>query len=96
MSSTIPLDLAEARAEIDTIDRGIIALLARRQRIVEQVVAIKQREKLPARIPERVDEVIDNAAALATAAGMSPALARTVWRAMVEWFIRHEDGQLQD
>jgi hypothetical protein len=30
----------------------------------------------------------------ATDVGMNPELARTVWTAMVEWFVQHEEREL--
>ena len=86
--------LGEARAQIDALDVELIALLAARTRIVEQVVHIKQREGLAARLPDRVDEVIDNAVRLAKAAGVAPELVEGLWREMVEHFIALEERDL--
>lgn len=94
MTTTIPADLKTARADIDRIDAQLVALLAERQKVVERVIAIKTREGIPALIPERVDVVIENAATLAKAAGMSPDLARHVWRSMVDWFVAYEKGRM--
>lgn len=94
MNTRIPADLAAARLEIDAIDRQLVEVLARRQNVVERVISIKKRDSIPALIPERVDVVIENAAKQASAAGLSPDLARKVWKEMVEWFVDYENGQL--
>jgi isochorismate pyruvate lyase len=92
MSNLNPLN--ELRHEIDALDRALIDLLAQRQKLVERVLVVKKAEHLPGRIPARVNTVIDNACQRATEIGMNPDLARTVWSAMVEWFVRHEERQL--
>jgi isochorismate pyruvate lyase len=87
--------LSHLRQEIDEIDLEMMALLAKRQAVVEQVLVIKKQENLPARIQSRIDEVIENAASRAGTSGVNPELARTVWSAMVEWFVRHEEDELK-
>ena len=50
--------LADLRAVIDRIDRDIVALLAERVQCLDEVIAVKTRDGLPAAIPERVEEVV--------------------------------------
>ncbi|MFX8708183.1 chorismate mutase, partial [Acinetobacter baumannii] len=40
--------LADLRAVIDRIDRDLVALLAERVRCLDQVIAVKARDNLPA------------------------------------------------
>lgn len=87
-------ELATLRRAIDEIDSQLLALLAQRQRKVAEVIAVKSRTGIPARVPERVAEVINGVVAQAPQAGVDPALARTVWTAMVDWFIAHEEAAL--
>jgi isochorismate pyruvate lyase len=94
LSMTNMNPLNELRHEIDALDRALIDLLAQRQKLVERVLVVKKAEHLPGRIPARVNTVIDNACQRATEIGMNPDLARTVWSAMVEWFVQHEERQL--
>ena len=97
MSSLKPSECTEmpqVRAEIDRIDGELVEVLARRQKLVEQVVAVKERDRLPAFIPARIDEVLSNVTRQAEAAGLSPDLARTLWTAMINWFVRMEEEQL--
>jgi isochorismate pyruvate lyase len=86
--------IADLRQEIDVVDEKLIKLLAERQRLVEAIIAVKQREGLPARIPARVDYVIDRARVLARAHHLDPALAESIWTEMVEWFVAHEERTL--
>jgi isochorismate pyruvate lyase len=86
-----PASLHDLRLKIDTLDAELVKLLHARHTLVEQVVVVKRENILPGRIPSRVDEVINNAAQRAQAMGCDPDLARTVWTAMVEWFVRHEE-----
>jgi len=68
--------LIELRADIDAIDRDIIALLAKRFAVVHRVAVVKKREGLPAVLPERIAVVKRQARALAENAGLSPDLRR--------------------
>lgn len=92
MKNTAPL--TDLRKQIDSLDRALIELLAQREKLVEQVLQVKKIENLPGRIPTRVELVINNACERAAEIGMNTDLARTVWTAMVEWFVRHEEKQL--
>lgn len=94
MSDKIPDDLKVARNEIDRIDAQLVRLLGERQNVVERVIDIKKRNNLPAYIPDRVDVVIENAARQASEVGLSPDLARRLWRTMVEWFVDYENEKL--
>jgi isochorismate pyruvate lyase len=88
--------MAEVRAEIDRLDRVLVALLARRAGYIDRAVAVKRAQGLPARIEARVDEVIGNARARAAADGLDPALAEDLWRRIVEWSIAREERALAD
>jgi isochorismate pyruvate lyase len=87
--------IASLRREIDRIDEQLVKLLAERQAVVERIVALKKREKIPARVPERVDRVLDHVRALAVNYRLDPALAEAMWTEMIEWFIAFEDRQLE-
>lgn len=95
MTKQHPAELTKARIEIDAIDREMVLLLARRQLVVQQVIAIKKRHGLPGLIPERVDEVINNVVRLAMQSGASPVLVRKLWTLMVDWFVQLEERELQ-
>jgi isochorismate pyruvate lyase len=84
----------ELRAEIDRIDRELVALLVRRAACIDRAVALKRAAGLPARIPERVDEVLGNARAAAAAGGLDRGLVAALWREIVEWSIAREERGL--
>ena len=86
--------MEELRVEIDALDAELIRLLAARTRYVARAAEIKQGVGLPARIPARVEEVVAKVAARAAAAGVDPALAEGLWRAMIEHFIAQEERVL--
>lgn len=83
------------RQQIDRIDEELVKLLARRQRCVEQAIAVKKRDGIPARVPERISEVIDNARTHARTHHADPALIETLWTEMVEWFVAYEEHSLK-
>ena len=86
--------LTDLRRDIDSLDQALVDLLSRREKLVGEVLIYKKANNLPGRIPARVNAVIDNAERRASDVGMNPDLARTVWTAMVEWFVRHEEKEL--
>lgn len=83
------------RREIDRIDEQLVKLLAERQRCVEQAIAVKKREGIPARLPGRIGQVIANAKTLARVHNADPALVETIWTEMVEWFVAYEEHSLK-
>jgi chorismate mutase len=52
--------LAGCRAEIDEIDRELIAMMNRRTRVVEEIGRLKQDLKLAIYEPRREDQVFEN------------------------------------
>lgn len=86
--------LAPLRAEIDAIDRELVALLARRLGVVEKVIAVKRAEGIAALLPERIEDVVARVRAEAQAHGTPPDLAETLWRAMIEWVVAYEEERL--
>lgn len=94
MTDQTPPDLVQLRQDIDRVDSELVALLARRQKLVERVVLVKKREGIPALIPSRIDEVLGQVSSQAEAAGLSPELARLLWQTMINWFVGMEERQL--
>jgi len=95
MNKTQSLSLEALRERIDAIDNELLAVLGKRQALVAQVIAVKERDMLPARIPDRVAEVVDRVMQEAPEHGASPDLAKAVWTAMIEWFIAFEEKALR-
>src|SRR6056297_3271605 len=86
--------MATLRAQIDSIDVELIALLVTRSRYIDRAVDLKKRENLPARTTDRVAEVLDKVRAAATEKGLDPALAATLWSELIEWSIQREIKEL--
>ena len=86
----LPQTLTEVRQAIDGLDAELIALLAKRQALVEQAGRLKPRGDAQAgAAPDRVAQVIA-ARREQAAAGLSPDVAAAVWQAMIAAFIRLE------
>lgn len=88
-------ELAAFRVEIDRIDSAIVKLIAERMRVVDEVIAVKAKEGLPAFIPERVEEVAERVRAEASRLGAPPDLAERVWRHMMDWVIAYEERRMR-
>ncbi|MFE3002613.1 chorismate mutase [Nocardia sp. NPDC059246] len=81
-----PRSLAEVRTRIDVLDGDLIRLLAERQELVRAAATFKADEQA-VRAPDRVERVVALARERADAAGLAPAVAEAVWRAMIGAFI---------
>ncbi len=81
--------LEEVRANIDRLDRQIVALLAERGGYVKQAARFKKTEG-DVRAPRRVAEVIANAVCLAREFSANPVVVEQVYRTMVSAFIQME------
>ncbi|MFD1147139.1 chorismate mutase [Saccharothrix hoggarensis] len=84
-----PASLAEVRARIDSIDSELVRLLAQRQGLVRAAAAFKVDDQA-VRAPDRVARVIASVRERALEAGLEPAVAEAVWRAMIGAFIEVE------
>jgi isochorismate pyruvate lyase len=84
-----PQSLADVRSRIDDLDTQLITLLARRQELVEAAAGFK-RDEHAVRAPDRVEQVVTAVRAKATTAGLDPAVAEAVWRAMIAAFVNLE------
>ncbi|KEZ74712.1 chorismate mutase [Pseudomonas syringae] len=81
--------IEEVRAHIDTIDRDVVALLAKRGKLVNQAAAFKKTTD-DVRAPNRVEQVIAKVRAVANETGASPEVVEQVYRAMIAAFINEE------
>ncbi|MBC6463771.1 chorismate mutase [Actinomadura sp. HBU206391] len=84
-----PLSLEDVRARIDDIDADLVRLLADRQSLVRAAAEFKTDEQA-VRAPARVAQVIAKARERAATAGLDPAVAESVWQAMIDAFIELE------
>jgi len=81
--------LEEVRANIDRIDRQIVALLAGRGAYVQQAARFKKTTE-DVRAPQRVEQVVAKVTALAGELGANPSVTERVYRAMISAFIEAE------
>jgi isochorismate pyruvate lyase len=88
-ASPAPTSLAEVRARIDVIDSELVRLLAQRQGLVRAAASFKA-DAQAVRAPDRVARVVESVRDRARDAGLEPAVAEAVWRAMIGAFIELE------
>ena len=87
----LPQPLDEVREAIDGLDKELIELLARRQKLVRQAGRLKPKNDVQAvSAPERVAQVIASRRTYAEKVGLSPEVAEAVWRSMIDAFIKLE------
>ncbi|MGW3789439.1 chorismate mutase [Micromonospora chokoriensis] len=82
-----PIRIAELRGVIDHLDQRIIALLAERTRVVQELTAHKT-DEATVRSPDRVRQVLDRVSDLAVGNGMPPEVAVGTYRALIEELTR--------
>ena len=78
-----------AREKIDAIDDALIELIATRQFYVDQAVRFKYTVQ-DVQAPQRVDEVILKVRTKAIERGLDPDLIESIYREMIQHFIRRE------
>jgi isochorismate pyruvate lyase len=83
------LDMTDLRAEIDRLDRSLVALLSERQGYIERAAEIKGRRS-EIRDEARIADVLAKITAAAQEAGLSVDIARAVWRTLMEHSIALE------
>jgi chorismate mutase/prephenate dehydratase len=87
-------DLSEIRNELDTVDRDLVALLARRFTLVEAVGAAKGTTDTPIRDLDRERAVLSKVAAYAAEQGVSPDLVRRVFREVIGHAVDRQVAEL--
>ncbi|MEO5620256.1 MAG: chorismate mutase [Cypionkella sp.] len=86
--------MTDIRAEIDRLDRDLMALFAERASYVDRAAEIKSGVALPARITARVEEVVANVRGHASAQGLPADQFEKIWRDLIEWSIAREEVHL--
>ena len=75
--------LDHLRAQIDSIDKQLVELLAQRGRVVQQVIQVKQQHDLPTFHPAREENLISARRAQATQAGLDPDYVEDLFRTVM-------------
>lgn len=81
--------MAEVRAEIDALDRDIVALLADRLHYIDEAARIKK-DRAAVRDEARIADVLIKVEAEAQRLGADPRVVASAYRALVEASIMHE------
>lgn len=94
MSEPTPPELAEIRRQIDEVDVELVDLLARRQRLVGQVVTFKRTHHLGVVDRHREDEMLVAIGETAKERGLDPRVAQQVLRTIIDGFTLLEVEEL--
>ncbi len=89
MNREVKKSMKEVRSEIDQIDKGLVSLLAKRQKCIENAALIKKERNLIID-KDRIEEVISNIKKLSSSSGLSEAISEPLWRKLIELSIEHE------
>ena len=81
----------DVRAEIDRIDRALLALFAERHRYVTRMAEIKT-DPHEANDPKRTEAVIQKQRGRAEELGLDEDQAELIWRTLITWNINYEKG----
>ena len=81
--------MTEVRAEIDALDRRVVALIAERLHYIDEAARLKPRRD-QVRDEARIADVLAKVSAEARRLGCDPAVVTTAFRALVEASIAHE------
>ncbi|WP_372761705.1 bifunctional chorismate mutase/prephenate dehydrogenase [Pseudoalteromonas sp.] len=87
-------DLAQLRQGIDECDAQLVALLARRNRLTQQVGAIKQQTGAPLHAPQREAELLAARRQEAINQGVNPELVEDILRRMMREAYQNQQAKL--
>ncbi|MBV8755630.1 MAG: chorismate mutase [Deltaproteobacteria bacterium] len=90
------LDLSALRDRIDAVDRQIIALLAERLRIVEEVATAKLEAASPFRDREREERLLLRLREHATGAGLDPHQVERLYRVVMDMSVAHQEAAVRN
>ena len=89
-------DLAQLRDRIEAVDRKIIALVAERLKIVEDVVAAKLSAASPFRDREREDLLLQRLRRLAIDAALDPHQIERLYRVVMDMSVAHQEATVRN
>ncbi len=82
---------ADVRAQIDRLDRELIALFAERHAYVTRMADLKQ-DPHEAFDPERIERVIAQVRERAAQVALDEDQAELIWRTLIDWNVNYEKG----
>jgi chorismate mutase / prephenate dehydrogenase len=83
MEKDVKSALEQLRDEIDEIDRQIVSLLNKRQRVVEQVVGLKNTHNIPVYHPAREEYLISSRRNQSSEIGLNPDFVEEIFRSII-------------
>jgi chorismate mutase/prephenate dehydratase len=89
-------DLVTLRDRIEVVDRQIIALIAERLKIVEDVAEAKLASASPFRDREREEALITRLRAMAVAAAVDPHQIERMYRVVMDMSVAHQEQAVRD
>ena len=88
------LDLDDIRARLDAVDRGLVAVLAERSRLITEVIHYKRARGMPVVDRAREDAMLDAVEDTARSQDLDPRIARQVLRSVIDAFTLLEVEEL--
>lgn len=82
-------EMQEIRAQIDALDKRLVALLAERQKLIAAAGEVKP-SRDTVRDEARIEEVVQLVLAEAENSGLAREIAEPVWRQLIESSIAYE------
>ncbi|MGB0820810.1 MAG: chorismate mutase [Parvibaculales bacterium] len=82
-------EMQEIRAQIDALDKRLVALLAERQKLIAAAGEVKP-SRDTVRDEARIEEVVQLVLAEAEKSGLAREIAEPVWRQLIESSIAYE------
>lgn len=84
-------EMQDIRAQIDALDKRLVALLAERQKLIAAAGKVKP-SRDTVRDEARIEEVVRLVLAEAKKSGLAREIAEPVWRQLIESSIAYEYG----
>jgi len=89
-------DLTALRDRIEAVDRNLIALVAERLKIVEDVAAAKLAAASPFRDRQREDLLLQRLRGLALEAGVDPHQIERMYRVIMDMSVAHQEATVRN
>jgi chorismate mutase/prephenate dehydratase len=90
------MDLSHLRDRIDAVDRQLIALLAERNQIVEEVALAKLEAASPFRDRDREERLLVRLREHAIAAGVDPHQVERIYRIVMDMSVAHQEATIRN
>ena len=84
-------EMQDIRAQIDALDKRLVAILAERQKLIAAAGKVKP-SRDTVRDEARIEEVVQLVLAEAEKSGLAREIAEPVWRQLIESSIAYEYG----